>query len=68
VGQFDQTGRQIAKSNGEEFLAWALSCCVDPPRLSFIGWDDSRRLVVPGEPDRVNDVVARVRDEGAAQA
>src|SRR5262249_30704794 len=54
---------QIAKSNGAEFLAWALSCCVDPPRLSFVGWDDSRRLVVPGEPDRVNDLVARVRDE-----
>jgi hypothetical protein len=63
MGQFDQTGRQMAKLDGAAFLAWALSCCEHAPRLSWLGWDDTRRLVAPGEPDRVNDLVAQVRDE-----
>src|SRR5690242_5762855 len=49
---------------GSAFFAWALSCCEPPPRLTFLKWDDTRRLVVPGEPDRTNDLVALFRDEG----
>jgi hypothetical protein len=63
MGQFDQTARSIAKLDGAAFLRWALSCCSRPPRLTFLGWDDTRRLVVPGEPERTNDLVAQVRDE-----
>ncbi|MBY0228661.1 MAG: hypothetical protein K2W96_05210 [Gemmataceae bacterium] len=62
MGQFDQTGRQMAKLEGKEFPPWALSCCDDPPSLSFLRWDDTRRLADAGEPDRVNDVVAEVGD------
>ncbi|MGL4549684.1 MAG: hypothetical protein ACRC33_00745 [Gemmataceae bacterium] len=61
MGPFDQTGRQMAKVDGAALLGWALSG-LKGPRLVFLGWDDTRRLVVPGEPDRVNDLVAQVRD------
>ncbi|MBY0227918.1 MAG: hypothetical protein K2W96_01425 [Gemmataceae bacterium] len=60
MGQFDQTGRQMAKLDGAQFLAWALSCCEAPPALSYFEWEDTRRLVVPGEPDLVNDAVMKV--------
>jgi hypothetical protein len=63
MGQFDQTARPIAKLDGAAFLAWALWCLRRAPRLTFLNWDDTRRLVVPGEPERTNDLVAQVRDE-----
>jgi hypothetical protein len=63
MGQFDQTARPIAKLDGAAFLLWVLLCVKRGFRLVFLGWDDTRRLVVPGEPDRVNDLVAVVRDE-----
>ncbi|MBY0230197.1 MAG: hypothetical protein K2W96_13020, partial [Gemmataceae bacterium] len=63
MGQFDQTARPIAKLDGAAFLEWALSCVPRPPRLAFLRWDDTHRLVVPGEPDRTNDAVMEVRDE-----
>jgi hypothetical protein len=49
--------------DGSAFFVWALSCCEPRPRLTFLGWDDTRRLVCPGEPDRTNDLVAIFRDE-----
>src|SRR4051794_34345029 len=49
--------------DGSAFFGWALSCCQPPPRLTFLGWDDPRRLVSPGEPDRTNDLVAMFHDE-----
>jgi hypothetical protein len=63
VGQFDQTARPLAKMDGSACFGWALSCCEPVPRLSFLGWDDTRRLVCPGEPERTNDLVATFRDE-----
>lgn len=63
VGQFDQTARPLCKLDGGSFVAWALACCAPRPPLTFDGWDDTRRLVRPGEPDRTNDLVALVRDE-----
>jgi hypothetical protein len=63
VGQFDQTARPLAKADGAAFFGWALSCFSPVPALTFLGWDDTRRLVRPGEPDRTNDLVALFRDE-----
>ncbi|MGL4549683.1 MAG: hypothetical protein ACRC33_00740 [Gemmataceae bacterium] len=63
MGQFDQTGRQMAKLDGAAFLSWALSCCDAPPALAFLAWDDTRRLVIPGEGDLVNDCVMQIRVE-----
>ena len=64
MGQFDQTARPVAKEDGAAFFAWAVSCCVPAHGLTFLGWDDTRRLVRPGEPDRTNDLVALFRDDG----
>ncbi|MBY0229038.1 MAG: hypothetical protein K2W96_07155 [Gemmataceae bacterium] len=63
MGQFDQTARQAAKLDPAAFHGWALSRCVPSPGLAFVRWDDTRRLVAPGEPDRENDLVSEVRDE-----
>ncbi len=63
MGQFDQTARPLVKLDGARFIAFALSCIPDAPRLTCEGWDDTRRLAVPGEPDRTNDLLAEVRDE-----
>jgi hypothetical protein len=63
VGQFDQTARPLAKADGKAFFGWALSCCTPAPNLTFLQWDDPRRLVVPGESDRTNDLVAIFQDE-----
>jgi hypothetical protein len=63
VGQFDQTARLVTKTDGAAFFGWAFSCCTPPPRITFLDWDDTRRLVSPGEPDRTNDLVALFRDE-----
>ncbi len=63
MGQFDQTARPLAKTDGAAFFRWALSCCPPAPRLTFLQWDDTRRLVVPGESERTNDLVATFRDE-----
>src|SRR2546425_12489267 len=49
--------------DGGAFFSWAMSCSAPRPRLTFLGWDDTRRLVCPGEPDRTNDLVAIFRDE-----
>ncbi len=63
MGQFDQTARPLAKLDAAGFFAWAFSCWSPVPRLTFVRWDDVRRLVCPGEPDRTNDLVALFRDE-----
>jgi hypothetical protein len=63
MGQFDQTARPLAKKDGASFFGWALSCVKPTPRWTFGSWDDTRRLVCPGEPDRTNDLVALLRDE-----
>ena len=63
MGQFDQTARPLGKMDGARLLRLALSCCTPRPRLTLVGWEDARRLVCPGEPDRTNDLVATFRDE-----
>ena len=44
MGQFDQTARPLAKMDGGAFFGWSFSCCEPPPRLTYLGWDDTRRL------------------------
>lgn len=63
MGQFDQTARPLGKMDGTAFFGWAFSCCDPVPRLTFVRWEDARRLVCPGEPDRTNDLVAIFQDE-----
>jgi hypothetical protein len=63
MGQFDQTARPLSKMDGPAFFAWGLSRSAPGTRLSFVQWDDTRRLVIPGEPDRTNDLVAQLRDD-----
>jgi hypothetical protein len=63
MGQFDQTARPLSKMAGADFFGWAIGCSAPTRRLSFVRWDDTRRLVSPGEPERTNDLVALLRDE-----
>src|SRR4051794_33678736 len=63
MGQFDQTARPLSKMDGTAFFGWGLACSAAGVRLSFVRWDDARRLVSPGESDRTNDLVALMRDE-----
>jgi hypothetical protein len=62
MGQFDQTARPLYKIDGAGLLLWALSRAAPHLQLEFGQWDDTRRLVAPGEPDRTNDLVARMHD------
>lgn len=61
MGQFDQTARPLCKLAGAGLLTWALARAAPGQRLEFVAWDDTRRLVAPGEPDRTNDLVAQMR-------
>ena len=45
MGQFDQTARPLSKMDGGAFFDWALGCAAPGTRLSFVRWDDTRRLV-----------------------
>jgi hypothetical protein len=58
MGMFDQTARQACKLDGPPFFAWLLRQCDPPPALVFERWDDTRRLALPGDADRTDDVVA----------
>ncbi len=61
MGMFDQTARQASKIDGGPFFAWVLRRFDPLPPLAFERWDDTRRLTVPGDPDRTNDLVAVLR-------
>src|SRR5262249_60477207 len=63
MGQFDQTARPLGKMDGKAFFSWGLACSGAKLPLSFVRWDDTRRLVSPGEPDRTNDLVALLHDQ-----
>ncbi len=58
MGQFDQTARQGSKVDGKAFFGWVFGRSAAEPALLFERWDDTRRLVCPGEPDRTNDLLA----------
>jgi hypothetical protein len=61
MGMFDQNARAAAKQDGAAFFAWLLSRYQPPPPLAFERWDDTRRLPLPGGPDRTDDLVAVLR-------
>src|SRR6516165_10233379 len=61
MGMFAQNARAAAKQDGAAFLAWLLRRYQPPPPLAFERWDDSRRLPLPGGPDRTDDLVATLR-------
>jgi hypothetical protein len=67
MGQFDQTARDGIKDDPEPFYQWAQTCFTPPPRLRFVRWDDTRRLVAPGEADRTNDLVGWFIDEDSGK-
>jgi hypothetical protein len=67
MGQFDQTARDGIKDDPEPFFQWAQTCFSPPPKLRFVRWDDTRRLVAPGEADRTNDLVAWFIDEDSGR-
>jgi len=61
MGMFDQNARAAAKLDSATFCAWLLHRYQPPPPLTFERWDDSRRLPLPGGPDRTDDLVAVLR-------
>jgi hypothetical protein len=61
MGMFDQNARAAAKLDGAAFFAWLLRRYQPPPPLAFERWDDTRRLPLPGGPDRTDDLVAVLR-------
>lgn len=63
MGQFDQASRPLAKWEEGGWVRWGLSCCDPAPPWKFQRFDDTRRLVCPGEPDRTNDLVALLSEE-----
>ncbi len=67
MGPFDQTARQIAKSNGRGFTAWVLRHGNPPPPLPFARWDDTRRTSWPGGPERTDDLVAILQSPDGAE-
>jgi hypothetical protein len=67
MGQFDQTARDGIKDDPEPFYQWTQTCFTPPPRLRFVRWDDTRRLVAPGEADRTNDLVGWFVDEDSGK-
>lgn len=42
-------------------MAWLL--CLKPDELDFVSWLDTRQVPWPGQPDRVCDTVAHLRDQ-----
>lgn len=58
MGQYDQIARWSGKLDGPDLFGWVLGRLAPRPPLAFARWDDTRRLVSPGEPDRTNDLLA----------
>lgn len=67
MGMFDQVGRFACKLGGQAFFSWVLR---RDPSLQFVfdSWEDTRRLTLPGHPDRTNDLVAILRSAESAES
>jgi hypothetical protein len=57
---FDQGARYTAKLDPPGFLAWLLPGT--EATLTFQGWLDTRSIPFPGDPDRICDTVAALRE------
>lgn len=55
---FDKASRYLLKLAPVEFLSWAIGR--EPIARQFRRWIDSRRVVLPGETDRISDLVAEL--------
>ena len=60
---FDQASRYVAKLDPPALLAWLFD---GADAAEFRGWLDARTLPFPGDPERVCDTVAWLRERGAA--
>jgi hypothetical protein len=58
--QFDQACRYLLRLHAAPLLSWLLG--LPPERLDFVEWLDARQVPWPGQPDRVCDTVAHLRD------
>ena len=56
MGHFDQTARYAAKIDPPGFFHWLFGPAAS--LLTFREWLDTRRLALPGDPDRTGDLVA----------
>ena len=60
LNRFDQASRYAAKLNAAGYVSWLLS---EPlAALRYQGWLDTRTLPFPGDPERICDTVAHLRD------
>ena len=57
MNTFDQIARNVYKLEGLALFPWILRHRTEL-RGSFDSWEDTRRLTLPGQPDRTNDLVA----------
>ena len=57
MGILDQTSRYLVKRQPAAFFAWLMPKLVQA--FMFQGFEDTRTLAFPGEPDRVCDTVGR---------
>jgi hypothetical protein len=60
MNTFDQVARNACKLDGNALFRWILSRRPDWG-YTFDSWTDTRRLTLPGEPDRTNDIVALLK-------
>ena len=60
---YDQACRYLLHVCAAPLLSWLLRLA--PGRLDFVGWLDTRALPWPGQPDRICDTVAYLRDRDA---
>jgi hypothetical protein len=57
---YDKASRSAVKMDAPGFLSWLLE--LPPERFAFRGWLDARGIAFPGDPDRINDTVARLEN------
>ena len=62
MNTFDQIARNVCKLEGLALFPWILRHRMEL-RGSFDSWEDTRRLTLPGQPDRTNDLVALLKAE-----
>jgi hypothetical protein len=67
MAHFDQTARETAKADPKACYHWLQSCFARSSPLLFQKWQDTRRLPSPGEPDRINDLVAQFIDQSTGR-
>ena len=57
---FDKASRYLVKLSPAAMIRWLLG--LPPDHILFQRWLDTRRVSVPGQPDRENDTLAHVEN------